>query len=170
MSSYVEITGAINGTTAYVNGQCMGRDVTVSLPEVALFLAEIQAMGTTEIPLLGLLEAMEASIKKIGVDNGLTKACTPESKIYEFRWVQTVTDASGSFKQVGCKAILRAMSKVIMPGVDIEPGSTVEAEIPLATTRYVLYVNGTEQLCVDKLAQVLRIDGKDYLSDINSLL
>ena len=167
---FTEITGAVNGTSAYVNGKCLGRDVTVILPEVALLIAEIQAMGTTEIPLLGLLEAMEACIKKIGVDNGLTKACTPESKIYEFRWVHTVTDASGASKQVGCKAVLRAMPKVIMAGVDIEPGSTVEAEIPLATTRYVLYVNGAEQLCIDKLAQVLRIDGKDYLSGINSLL
>ena len=167
---FVDITGAVNGTSAYVEGKCVGRDVTISIPEVTPVIAEVQAMGTTEIPLLGLLEAMEASIKKIGVDNGLTKACTPESKTYEFRWVQTVTDASGSSKQVGCKAVLRAMPKVIMAGVDIEPGSTVEAEIPLATTRYVLYVNGAEQLCIDKLAQVLRIDGKDYISGINSLL
>lgn len=167
---YVEVSGAINGTTAYSEGQLVGREVTVSLPEVTPVIAEVQAMGTMEVPLIGLIDSMEASIKRIGVDMGLVKICKPESKTIEFRWVQNVTKADGSNKSVGCKAFLRVIPKVILPGADIEPGSSVETEIPLSTTRYQLFVDGKELLCIDRLSQIFRIDGKDYYGAINNLL
>ena len=37
-------------------------------------------------------------------------------------------------------------------------------------TRLQIYVNGREYLTVDRLAGILRVDGKDYMSKINSLL
>ena len=165
----IDLTGAINGTTAYVDGQLVGRDVTVSLPELAWLTAELQATGTTEIPILGLLEAMETTIKKIGIDNGLVKACTPASKDYEFRWAQTITTPQGSSKIVGSKASIRGIPKTV-PGMDVEPGSTVEAEIPIATTRYALYLDGKEAICIDKLAGVIRFDGTDYANSVNAVL
>ena len=37
-------------------------------------------------------------------------------------------------------------------------------------TRLQIYANGVEICCVDRLAQILRINGKDYMSQINNLL
>lgn len=168
--TFMDIRGAVNGTTGYVEGTLVGKDVTISLPEVAAALGEVQAMGTMEIPIIGILDAMEASIKRIGVDMGLAKCCAPESKTYEFRWVQQVTKSDGTTSVEGCKAFIRGVPKIIIPGMDIEPGATVETEIPLAVSRYQLFVGGKEVLCVDRLSQILRVDGKDYYSNVNSLL
>jgi len=37
-------------------------------------------------------------------------------------------------------------------------------------TRLQIYANGVEICCVDRLAQILRINGEDYMSQINNLL
>lgn len=167
----IEITGPVNGCTSYCDGKMVAVDTTISLPEVTNVIAEIQTgMGTVEIPLIGDIEAMEATIKKIGVDKGLSRICKMGSRTIEFRWAQTQTKPDGSTKIVGAKAFLRCMSKVLAPGMDIEKGSVTEGDIPLAVNRYQLFVDGEELLCIDKLSQVLRIGGTDYYDQINNLL
>lgn len=48
-------------------------------------------MGNMTVPLIGLLENMELSITKIGVDNGLRRMNRLEKQSFEFRWVQNVS-------------------------------------------------------------------------------
>lgn len=52
----------------------------------------------------------------------------------------------------------------------VEVGSATEAENAYNVTRLQIYANGVEICCVDRLAQILRINGKDYMSQINNLL
>jgi len=37
-------------------------------------------------------------------------------------------------------------------------------------TRVQIYANGVEIMCVDRLSQILRVNGKDYMKEVNNLL
>lgn len=170
MGNTLDVRGPINADTAYANGKLVGRNVTLTLPEVTYVLATVNtALGEAEIPLYGLVDAMEATIKKVGVDMGLAKICALKSKTLEFRWAQQVTKTNGSIKTEGCKAFLRFIPKTI-PSFEVNPGDSIELDIPGSVTRYQLYVNGKEICLIDKLAGICRINGVDYAKSLNSLL
>lgn len=169
MSAFVNICGPVVADTAYSDGQLVARDVAISLPEVTPMTADLQVMGTLSLPVWQLIENMEASITKIGVDLGLRALIKPDMKPLEFRWVQTVTDANGVTKNVGCKAFIRGIPNKI-PAIGLEVGSASENEVTVTVTRYNLFVNGTEAFLIDRLAGICRIAGKDYAGDLNNLL
>lgn len=170
MLKFIDIQGPVGANTVYVDGHLVSKDTTFLLPEVTPKTTSVNAMGDMDVMIIGQLESMEATIKKIGIDLGLGKLCKMETHNYELRWTVQVTKSDGGSKTIGCKAFLRGFPKKIMPGLSIENGSPTEGEIPIAVTRYQLYADGEEVCCIDRLAQVIRIDGKDYFSDLSSLL
>lgn len=129
-----------------------------------------EAMGTMTVPIVGLLENMELSITKIGEDKGLGKMSKLDKHSFEFRWVQNVVKADGSTSPEGCKAFVRTFPPTALPGIGAEIGSASENELTYTANRVQIFVGGYEYLLVDRLSQILRIDGKDYMSDINKLL
>ena len=143
--------------------------MSITLPSVTFLTGEVQAMGTMSVILAGLIEDMEAAITKVGLDTGLGKMLTPTKHDFEFRWAQNVLKADGTTKPEGCKAFITGAPKGL-PGVGVEIGSNIEAEIAIGCTRYQLFVDGAEICCIDRLAQVCRINGVDYYKDIASLL
>lgn len=161
--------GTILGTTAYVNDVLVAEDVTISLPEVTPKTQTLNAMGEIELP-LPLIEAMEASVTKVGIDKGFLKLIVPESRKFEFRWAQSVIKADGTQKNEGCKAFITGVPKIVFPGGDIAPGENYEGAIPIAVTRFQLFVNGNEYILVDKLKGQYKINGKDYAKGIKNLL
>lgn len=169
MSNWVDQKNAILADAVYCDNVLVAKNVAVTLPEVTFATAEINAMGTTELPLVGLVEAMEASMTKIGADSQLIAMSTPQRHSYECRFVQNNISADGTATAEGCKAFITGIPKVV-PGISLEVGSASENEITLAVTRYQLYVNGEELLCIDKLNSICRIRGKDYYSDIAAYL
>lgn len=168
MSKFVNICGPVVGTTAYSGGKLVARDTAITLPEITPVTADLAAMGTFSLPIWQLIENMETAITKIGVDLGLRELIVPDMKPLEFRWVQTVTDANGVTKNVGCKAFIKGIPNKI-PGIGITVGEASESECTIATTRYNLFVDGQEMFLVDRLAGIVRIAGKNY-ADLNSLL
>lgn len=170
MGKAMDVRGPVNADTAYCEGTLVGRNITLSLPEVTHVLGTVKtALGEAEVPLYGLIEAMEATIQKIGVDMGLAKICALKNKTLEFRWVQQVTKTNGEITTEGCKAFLRFIPKVV-PAIEVNPGDSVELDIPGSVTRYQLFCGGNELLLVDKLAGICRIDGVDYAGSMDSLL
>ena len=114
---WLDLKGPILADTVYIGGTLVAKDVTISLPAVTPVTADFKAMGTYTAPILGQIEAMEASITKIGIDLGLRNMMKLESKTIEIRWAQDVKQADGSTKTEGCKAFLRCVSKGI-PGLN----------------------------------------------------
>ena len=169
MAAFVNISGPIVANTAYVDNKLVARDVAATLPEVTPTTIDVQAMGTWSLPIWQLLEDMQFSITKVGVDLGLRSMMKPEPLALELRFVQTVTDANGITKNVGAKAFLKG-SPASIPGIGVEIGSASENECTYSITRYQLMVDGTEMFLIDRLAGVLRINGKDYASEITNLL
>lgn len=168
MSAFVNICGPVVADTVYSSGQLAARDVAITLPEVAPLTADLAAMGTFTMPIWQLIDHMEAAVTKIGVDLGLRSMIKPDMKPLESRWVQTVTDANGNTKNVGCKAFLKGIP-ANLPEVGLEIGSASEHEVRIALTRYNLFVDGQEMWLIDRLAGIVRIAGKDY-ANISSLL
>lgn len=166
---WIDLKGPILADTVYDEGKLVGKDVTLSLPPVTPVTADFKAMGTLTMPLPGQIEAMEASITKIGIDLGLRSLVRLASKTLEFRWAQNVIKSDGTQSVEGCKAFLRTVSKGI-PGLSIDPGNTSENEIAFAVSRYQLFVAGEEYWLIDQLSTIEKIAGVDHAKDLRSLL
>ena len=169
MGKWLDIKGPVVADTVYADNTLVARDTSFTLPGIEFLTADVQAMGNMTVPLIGLLENMELSITKIGIDNGLSRMNRLEKQNFEFRWVQNVVKSDGSTATEGCKAFVRTLPGAL-PELGVEVGSATEAENTYNVTRQQLYANGTEYMCVDRLSQILRINGKDYMAAINSLL
>lgn len=169
MAAFVNISGPIVANTAYVGNNLVARDVSATLPEITPTTVDVQAMGTWSLPIWQLVEDMQFSITKIGIDMGLRSMLKPEPLAMELRFVQTVTDANGATKNVGAKAFLKGIPASI-PGIGVEIGSASENECSYSITRYQLVVDGVEMLMIDRLAGILRIGGTDYARGITNLL
>lgn len=169
MAKWLDIKGPVVADTVYVDSTLVAKDVSFTLPGIEFLTADVQAMGNMTVPLIGLLENMELSITKIGVDNGLRRMNRLKKQSFEFRWVQNVVKSDGSTATEGCKAFVRTMPGSF-PELGVEVGSATEAENTYNVTRLLIYANGVEICCVDRLAQILRINGEDYMSQINNLL
>lgn len=166
---FLNISGPIVANTAYVGNRLVARDVAATLPEVTPTTVDVQAMGTLSLPIWQLLENLEAAITKIGIDLGLRSMIKPEPLSLELRWVQTVTDANGATKNVGCKAFLKGIPNKI-PEIGLSIGEASENECTYTLTRYQLMVDGQEMFLIDRLATILRIDGKDYAKELSNML
>jgi len=169
MGKWMDIKGAVVADTVYADNVLVAKDTSFTLPGLEFLTADVQAMGNMSVPLIGLLENMELSINKIGIDNGLSRMNRLQKQNFEFRWVQNIVKSDGSVSVEGCKAFVRTMPGSI-PETGVEVGSASEMENTYNVTRMQVYANGVEVLCVDRLSQILRIDGKDYMSNINNLL
>lgn len=165
----LDITGPIISDTVYCENELVAKDVTVTLPEVSAITTDVHAMGNATLPIWPLIEDMETVINKIGVDLGLAKLVGPRSVTLEFRWVQVVIDPNLGTRNVGCKAFVRCLPKGI-PGIELNVGESVEGEVTTMTTRYQVYVDGEEAWLIDRLAGIIRVNGNDYSSDIQSML
>lgn len=165
----VDIVGGVLADTVYSGGELVAKDVNVTLPSITHKTSEIAAMGSVDLPLIGLIEAMEASVTKKGVSKQLAKLAKLGKNELEVRFVQNVIGADGVAKPVGCKAFMRVIPKVL-PGVDLELGAASDAQITYSVTRYQLIVGGDEVCLVDQLNTILKINGVDYTKDIKSLL
>jgi len=169
MSIWVDLKGPVEAVTIYVDDTLVARDAKVTLPAITPVTADYKAMGTMTLPLTGQIESMEFSITKVGIDVGLGRLVEFKQKTIECRWVQNIVDANGISRQEGCKAFMKAVPKTI-PGLSIEQGSLSENDVTAEVLRYQLFVGGAELWLVDRLAQILRINGTDYYKTIADLL
>ena len=151
------------------DGKVVAEDVAFETPEVAFKTVEISAMGSLEVPLRALLDNMEMSITKIGVDKGLGNMLKLGKIKLELRWVQDAVSSIGDVKHKGCKAFFSGYAKNI-PAISVEMGSATEIQPTYTITRYQLYFDGKEVLLIDRLNHKLRVNGKDYYKDISKLL
>lgn len=169
MATWIDQKNAIVADAVYVDNELAARDVSVSLPEVSFQTADINAMGTMTFPLAGLLDDMEMTVSKAGTDLGLFKMCTPGKHSMEVRYVQNSIAADGTSTPEGCKAFLTVFPKTI-PEIAVEVGASGENEVSFTVSRFQLYVNGEEMLCIDRLNSICRIRGTDYYSQIAKYL
>lgn len=169
MAKWLDVKGPVVADTVYADNVLVAKDTSFTLPGLEFMTADVQAMGNMTVPLIGLLENMELAITKIGIDNGLGRMNRLQKQNFEFRWVQNVVKSDGSTGVEGCKAFVRTMPGAISE-LGVEVANATENENTYNVTRMQVYANGVEIMCVDRLSQILRINGKDYMKEINNLL
>lgn len=169
MATWLDIKGPVVADTVYSDNELVAKDTAFTLPGIEFMTADVQAMGNMTVPLIGLMENMELAITKIGIDKGLGRMNRLKKQNFEFRWVQNVVKSDGSTSVEGCKAFVRTMPGSF-PETGVEIGSASEQENTYNVTRMQIYANGVEILCVDRLSQILRINGEDYMGKISNLL
>ena len=162
MAGWIDIPGAVAGTTVYSDGELVARNATVTLPEVAMTTVELPAGGTIELPIPGKVDAMEATVTLGASNDGFGSLSNPTPHEVEVRWAQQMVDVDGKSKMVGYKAFLSAYAKTI-PGVSLEVGSNGENELTLGCTRYRLVKDGEEILSIDQLNEKFTVMGTDYV-------
>lgn len=174
MGKFVKITGPIEASTIYSgsgqNKTLVACDANVTLPEVAPVTADVNGiMGTGSIPLAGVIEDMEMTITKVGVDRNLALLTKPGMHEVEVRWVQDEIDANGNTSKVGCKAFMNVLAKTLMPGASLEVGASSENDTTFEVTRYRLLINNEEVFLIDRFSKILKVLGVDY-ADMDSML
>lgn len=165
----MDIKGPILADTLYCDGWLAGRDVEFTLPDITFKTAEIQAMGTMVTPLIGLVENMELTITRVGVDSGYGDLNELDKHSLEFRWAQVSIGKDGTTKTEGCKAYIRTMPSAI-PGFSVKPGDAISTSHKYNVTRMQIYVGGKEKILIDRLSNILRVNGTDYSKSIENLL
>ena len=88
---------AVIADVMLINKVKAAEDVAFELPSVALQTADVQAMGTMSLPLVGLLDDMTLTVTKIGVDTGFAEMAKLEKMEMEFRWIQDKINSCGIY-------------------------------------------------------------------------
>ena len=157
-------------TSVYASGVYGGRNLKVTLPEVTPQTIEVNAAGgKLELPIWQQLAAMEASISKEGLDKSFLEAIKPEAFDLIINIVQKSVDADGTAAYEHVKVFMRVIPKGI-PGMDITPGEQGEKQISFTVLSYQLSVDGTTYLHIDVVKGKCEVNGKDYMSEVNSML
>lgn len=168
MAGWTDIPGAVAGVTVYSDGDLVARNCAATMPEVAMTTVELSAGGTVELPVPGLVDAMEMTLTLGASDDGFGSLSNPTPHEVEVRWAQQMVDAEGKSSMVGYKAFVNAYAKTI-PGVSLEVGSAGENEMTLGVTRYRLVKDGEEILLIDQLNGIFKVMGVEY-ADYSGLL
>lgn len=175
MAGYIDKTSVVEAATIYQSSKLVGRDYTVTLPDVVPVTADVGGlMGKMNIPLMNTLESMELTVNKVGVDAYAPRMCSPGKKDFLIKWVQGKIDKAGNVKPVGCKASITCLPKSYMPQADIEVGSASEFECNYEVFIYALYIGGKQVFYVNRMTGVIKAwNGKklvDYSNQFNKLL
>lgn len=166
---FVPISGAVTGTTAYVNNVLVARDAAITLPDVTPMTVTLPLMGEMEFPLWPLIGNMQATVTKVGIDVLSATMIAPDLTPVEFRWAQQVMQVDGTSRTVGCKAFMNGMTATL-PGGSSEVGSPAENDFTFNLMRYRLVIDGQEVVLIDRIAGKVVINGRDYTSAQNALL
>lgn len=170
MAINVNFGGPILASSTYINGTAVQRDVKFTLPEAAVQTAEINAMGTHEVPMKGRFDAMEHTCAFDRFDSVVAQAYEPNASTIEHRWVQEEIGPDGAEHEVGYKAFIRGVSKSAYPSGDVEAGNTPGYELKRSVSSIFMYREGKEILAIDRFNQTYRINGKDCYRSIEQYL
>lgn len=160
---------AVIADKVLVGKTVIAEDVSFELPEVVMQTADVSAMGTMSLPLVGLMDDMALTITKVGIDKNLKHMIKFKKTEFEFRWVQDVVSETGEVSHKGVKAFVKCFPQKI-PGISAEVASGTEIQGSYTVMRYQMFFDGEEIFLIDRLNHILRVNGTDYAQDIQNLL
>lgn len=164
------LKGPVAATSVYVDGQQIGVNGTVRLPEITPAIAEVTgAGGTIEIPVPTKIDAMEAGITVNGVSSDWLDKLTPEPHTFVANIVQQKMNVDGSSTPEHIKATIKGIPK-LTPAIEASYGEGMELEITIAVHSYKLAVNGIIKRHVDPIKGINKVAGKDYAEKVNAMI
>ena len=155
------INSAVTGAYAYIDNKCVAEYVDFKLPAVNRVSAEINAMGKMNIP-TPLIDPMQTTITKIGVDKGLGQLIIAKKIDLVFKWTQMqYNKITNELEEVSCSANIAGFPASI-PELSITQGESTNIEITIETFAYTLQVGGATVLDIDRINGKFDVNGESY--------
>lgn len=162
-----EKTVALLADKLLLNNTEIGRDWPMALPGITFQTIDMVAMGTQSFPIPFLLDAMEASVTSQGIN--ANTGLLSEGGDFEARFAQMAVNRFGGKRLYGCKAFFHG-EPLTIPGFELNMGEATENEFTYAITKYRLLVDGKEMLNIDRVNNIIVLNGKDYSKEIEQYL
>lgn len=155
------------------DGSTQVEDVTsVDTPEIEFVNDEVDIPGATAK--INIVMSYQVGALTVTINhnngNGCDGLATPDLHKIELRMArQVINTASGTSTPKSTKVRFTGTPMKVSRG-SVERGNPRGASVQYSVQRYEEEENGKEIICIDALAGILRINGKDYASDINKIL
>lgn len=154
------------------NNKEIAAHVSVELPEITLGTEEVKGagfLGTSDLPATGQVENLEVTINTRGMDK--TDVLLMKSGLHKLAllFFQDSYSVQSGVVPEGCKIYMDAIFTGYAPG-SVEPMSAQEGSVTMTVLRYQMIVNGKETLLIDKPNFIFKVDGKDQMQSVRSML
>lgn len=146
--------------------------VNITLPNIEQQTVELNGagiMGTISMPTTSQIGSMELSIAYRSVSKSVLRLHKPGNQNIEIRFVKDYMDRNGQMLPQGSKVFATGVYKTSEGGT-IENNGAIEGSVTYELLRYRVIVDGVEVILIDKLANIYRVDGVDYMKAINAAL
>lgn len=161
--------GAILATSVYVDGKLGADDAEIVPPDVEFLTATLQAAGELTVPLAGLVSDMEFGITVAGASKELNALSQPEQHTVVCNAVQQVVGINGAVSEEQVKYTVTGFGKKV-PSATAKQGEASSQAYTISVISYKMAVNGEEITNINKLSGDCVVNGKNYGSNIRSLL
>lgn len=156
--------------STYVNGEQVGQNSKISFSGISFKTIEAMGKGgSVDIPIPQLIDAMECTVSRSGLDKAFIRSIKPEAFDMIHNVVQTSTDGEGTQTPQQVKIFMRVVPKGI-PGMDFTPGEQSERELSFSVYSVRVVVDGEEYFHADAIKGIMKVNGTDYYDKISSML
>ncbi|MGL4866228.1 MAG: phage major tail tube protein [Cetobacterium sp.] len=166
-----KIPGVVNNVIVRANGDKKLLGIaSLALPEVVQKTETISVMGMlgeVEIPLVGHLENMTATIKFSNISSELEVFFESGVDIVASASLQELDQQTSLPTTTPLEAVIKGMPKSVKLG-DLAAAAKAESDIELIVTYFKLSIGGKEIVEADKTNFIFNINGKDMLKNIRS--
>lgn len=166
------ISGSVIAHKLIRDGEETYDNVSCQLPSIEKSTTEMKGagiMGTIDMPMTGQFNSMVFTINTRSINKESVEFIKPGPQRLELRFLRDVMIADGSMIPQGTKIFITGVNKKYEPG-KVETAATMDGSVEFEVLRYRQVIDGKETLLIDKLANVFKINGKDYMSEIRAAL
>lgn len=166
------ISGSVVAHKLIADGNEVYDNVSCQLPSIEKATAEMKGagiMGTIDMPMTGQFNSMVFTINTRSINKNSAELIKPGPQRLELRFLRDVMLPDGSMIPQGTKIFITGVNKKYDPG-KVELATTMDGSIEYEVLRYRQVVDGRETLLIDKLANVFKVNGTDYMRQIRAAL
>lgn len=167
----VKIPHALSNFKVYNNGTDLVGIMDIDLPKVETNKETISGAGIGgefEVPLIGMLKAMNCSITSRVLTKSNFKLLNPLGIDLTFMGgIQSSDRATGVIVNLPIKARIKGYPSSLDPG-KIEAGKAMGSKNEFSVTYYKVWIDGEEVLEADVINYIYAIEGIDYAAPVRA--
>ena len=126
--------------------------------------------GSYEVPIIGHFGSIVQEVPFRVLYKPVMKICNP-MKVVTLNMrgaIQVLDKSTGVSDFVGIRYVVKGRAKQLSPG-SLKPGSVMGTKVQIECTQLLFEADGVKLIEVDKLANIFRIEGVDYMEKLRKL-
>lgn len=166
------MTSSVVAQKALIGGVEVADNATCTLPTIEFGTSELKGagiLGTLSISSPMQLGELTTSFTARRFNDEMPQILKGSRVEGEYRFVEDTTATDGRIIPEGTKIFYTGYLTKLEMG-KVESGSPRESSAEFNLLRYREIIEGVEKICIDKLANVFRVDGKNILADYQNRL